>query len=104
MNPLREFELSMTRRQLFGKASIGVGTAALHRLLAGAGVFGLSNLVDAQGNQSFQIPAKSWRSSLGTDGEASPGPTRTAVAVSGSDRAGRPGWTMAACIWEATGP
>ena len=34
MNPIRESELLMTRRQLFGKAALGVGTAALHTLLA----------------------------------------------------------------------
>ncbi len=33
MNPLREFELLMSRRQLFGKAALGVGSAALHSLL-----------------------------------------------------------------------
>ena len=38
MDPKREFELSMTRRQLFGKAALGVGTAALHRLLLGSGL------------------------------------------------------------------
>jgi len=37
MDPKREFELTMTRRQLFGKAALGVGTAALHRLLMGSG-------------------------------------------------------------------
>lgn len=34
MNPLREYELMMTRRQLFGRAALGVGTAALSRLLS----------------------------------------------------------------------
>src|SRR5688572_12046232 len=58
MDPIRELELSMTRRQLFGKAAIGVGTAALHRLLAGAGVFGLSSIVDAQGNNGVHFPPK----------------------------------------------
>lgn len=33
MNPYRENELLMTRRQLFGKAALGVGTAALGSLL-----------------------------------------------------------------------
>lgn len=37
MDPRREHELMMTRRQLFGKAALGVGTAALHRLLATSG-------------------------------------------------------------------
>src|SRR2546421_5728993 len=34
MNPQREYELLMTRRQLFGKAATGIGTAALGSLLA----------------------------------------------------------------------
>ena len=32
-NPLREYELSMTRRQLFGRAALGLGTAAMAQLL-----------------------------------------------------------------------
>lgn len=35
MNPLREYQLQMTRRQLFGKATLGIGTAALASLLPG---------------------------------------------------------------------
>lgn len=38
MNPLREAELLMTRRQLFGRAALGVGTAALSRLLSANGL------------------------------------------------------------------
>jgi hypothetical protein len=34
MDPRREFELLLTRRQLFGKAAAGIGTAALASLLA----------------------------------------------------------------------
>ncbi|MBV6458697.1 MAG: hypothetical protein HONBIEJF_01833 [Fimbriimonadaceae bacterium] len=34
MNPLRELELTLTRRQLFGRTALGVGTAALHSLFA----------------------------------------------------------------------
>ncbi|MES1258556.1 MAG: DUF1501 domain-containing protein, partial [Acidobacteriota bacterium] len=34
MNPLRERELMLTRRQLFGRAATGIGTAALTSLLA----------------------------------------------------------------------
>ena len=34
MNPLRENLLTMTRRQLFGRAATGIGTAALASLLA----------------------------------------------------------------------
>mgnify|MGYP001823330563 CR=1 FL=1 len=33
MHPLREFELHLTRRQLFGNAALGVGTAAMAHLL-----------------------------------------------------------------------
>jgi hypothetical protein len=36
MNPLRERELMMTRRQLFGRAVNGIGTAALASLCAPA--------------------------------------------------------------------
>jgi len=38
MNPIREFELALTRRQLFGRAALGVGTAALSRLLCAGGL------------------------------------------------------------------
>ncbi len=38
MNPFREAELLMTRRQLFGRSALGVGTAALSRLLAASGM------------------------------------------------------------------
>ena len=34
MNPIRERELMMTRRQLFGRAATGIGTVALGTLLA----------------------------------------------------------------------
>jgi hypothetical protein len=37
MNPLREHELLLTRRQLFGRTAMGVGTAALHSLLGRSG-------------------------------------------------------------------
>ncbi|MDA0813294.1 MAG: DUF1501 domain-containing protein [Verrucomicrobia bacterium] len=33
MNPLREHELMLTRRQLFGKAALGLGTAAMAQML-----------------------------------------------------------------------
>jgi len=33
MKPLREYDLNMTRRQLFGRAALGIGTAALAQLL-----------------------------------------------------------------------
>ncbi len=34
MNPLREYELMMTRRQFFGRSALGLGTAALSNLLS----------------------------------------------------------------------
>lgn len=49
MNPLREHDLLMTRRQLFGRTALGIGTAALARLLGGAGILGgLATLAEAQ--------------------------------------------------------
>jgi hypothetical protein len=50
MDPIREFELVMTRRQLFGKAAMGVGTGALHTLLrsSGLGMLGLGAAAGAE--------------------------------------------------------
>lgn len=42
MDPLLEAELLMTRRELFGRAALGVGTAALSRLLGFGGLVDLS--------------------------------------------------------------
>ena len=55
MDPIREAELLMTRRQLFGNAALGIGTAALSRLLAIGGLGGLMSLADAnsQGVHGF---------------------------------------------------
>ena len=52
MDPRREFELVMTRRQLFGKAAFGLGTAALHQLLRGTALAsgGLLSTVGAWGS------------------------------------------------------
>ncbi len=36
MNPLHEYKLHLTRRQLFGRASLGIGTAAMAHLFTGA--------------------------------------------------------------------
>ena len=33
-DPLREFDLNMTRRQLFGRSALGLGTAAMANLLS----------------------------------------------------------------------
>ncbi len=49
MDPIREAELVMTRRQLFGNAALGVGTAALNRLLGGSLVGGLASFAGASG-------------------------------------------------------
>ncbi|MBS1727308.1 MAG: DUF1501 domain-containing protein [Armatimonadetes bacterium] len=38
MDPIREYELMMTRRELFGRTAMGVGSAALHTLLRGSGM------------------------------------------------------------------
>lgn len=37
-NPIRDLELTMTRRQLFGRTALGVGSAALHSLLRAGGM------------------------------------------------------------------
>lgn len=53
MNPEREFELMMTRRQLFGRTAMGVGSAALHTLLRGSGMgASLMALASAQAQQA----------------------------------------------------
>lgn len=54
MHPIREAELLMTRRQLFGKAAMGIGSAALSRLLMMGGLGGLVSLADASGGQHPQ--------------------------------------------------
>jgi hypothetical protein len=51
MEPLRESELLTTRRQLFGRSALGVGTAALSRLLAAGGFGSVAALADAFGDQ-----------------------------------------------------
>ncbi len=47
MDPITEAELLMTRRQLFGKATLGVGTAALSRLLTLGGMGGVMQMASA---------------------------------------------------------
>ena len=51
MDPTREAELLMTRRQLFGNATLGIGTAALSRLLTAGGLGSISGLAEAFGEQ-----------------------------------------------------
>ncbi len=53
MDPLREAELMMTRRQLLGRMTLGIGTAALGRLLAMGGLGGVAALADAFGGQGL---------------------------------------------------
>ncbi len=49
MEPLLEAEMNMTRRELFGRTTLGVGTAALSRLLALGGMGAvLGSTADAQ--------------------------------------------------------
>ncbi len=67
MDPIEEAELMMTRRQLFGKATLGVGTAALSRLLGVGGLSSIAGLASsavgqaqaAHGMPSFAPKAKS---------------------------------------------
>jgi len=56
MDPIREAELLMTRRQLFGRASLGLGTAALGRLLSAGGLGGIATLAQALEGQRQGIP------------------------------------------------
>lgn len=46
-NPIREHELMVTRRQLFGRAALGLGTAALSQLLAPAAMATRSGVLPA---------------------------------------------------------
>ena len=52
MDPIREAELMMTRRQLFGRTSLGLGTAALSRLFTLGGLGGLTQLASAFDGQA----------------------------------------------------
>lgn len=56
MNPLREAELLITRRQLFGRSALGIGTAALSRLLAMGGLGAVATLAEAVGGQARGLP------------------------------------------------
>ena len=56
MDPLREAELLMTRRQLFGRSALGIGTAALSRLLTMGGLGGVAALAEAVGGQARGLP------------------------------------------------
>ena len=56
-NPLREYELMLTRRQLFGRAALGLGTAAMVDLLGGPLLAETAN-VDRDG---LHHPAKAKR-------------------------------------------
>lgn len=57
MDPITEAELLMTRRHLFGKATLGVGTAALSRLLGTGGFASLAGLASsAVGESQHGLP------------------------------------------------
>ncbi|MGV3616443.1 MAG: DUF1501 domain-containing protein [Fimbriimonas sp.] len=56
MDPIRESELLMTRRHLFGRAALGIGTAALSRLLAVGGLGTIANLAMGQDPKNGGIP------------------------------------------------
>ncbi|HEY3780235.1 MAG TPA: DUF1501 domain-containing protein [Fimbriimonadaceae bacterium] len=51
MDPIREAELLMTRRQLFGRSALGIGTAALSRLFALGGLGSLLEMASASGDK-----------------------------------------------------
>jgi hypothetical protein len=51
MDPFREAELMMTRRQLFGRTALGLGTAALNRLFAVGGIGALMESASALAGQ-----------------------------------------------------
>lgn len=52
MDPIREAELMMTRRQLFGRTALGLGTAALSRLFAIGGLGSIAGLAFAFDGQA----------------------------------------------------
>ena len=54
-NPLRERELYLTRRQLFGKAALGLGTAAMAQLTPG---WALANAGSLNGGMHHKAKAK----------------------------------------------
>ena len=56
MDPIRESELLMTRRQLFGRTALGIGTAALGRLLSVGGLATLAELASADGQAQHGLP------------------------------------------------
>lgn len=56
MEPIREAEFLMTRRQLFGRTTLGLGTAALSRLLGVGGLAGVASLADAFDAQGRGLP------------------------------------------------
>ena len=56
MDPLREAELMMTRRQLFGRSAMGIGTAALGRLLSIGGLGSIAALAQAAETQTQGLP------------------------------------------------
>lgn len=56
MDPRREFALTMTRRQLFGKTALGISTAALHALLKSSGVASALDFASGTQGASTKFP------------------------------------------------
>src|SRR5690242_16992608 len=56
MDPLREAELMITRRQLFGRTALGLGTAALSRLLTVGGLGALLESASASQHKGHGLP------------------------------------------------
>jgi len=56
MDPLLEYRLQLTRRQLFGRAASGLGTAALASLLAEDSSFGAENAAAANSHAASSKP------------------------------------------------
>ena len=60
-DPFREYELNITRRQLFGRTALGLGTAAIANLLC-ADLLGPDLLADGGGAKTgLHHPAKAKR-------------------------------------------
>lgn len=54
MEPIQEADFLMTRRQMFGRTALGIGTAALSRLLTMGGLGGVASLAQAFDDQKKQ--------------------------------------------------
>lgn len=56
MDPIEEAERMMTRRQLFGRTSLGIGTAALSRLFGIGGLGSIAALAGAEAQKHHGLP------------------------------------------------